>query len=248
VRFEHEIHTRIENCSRCHPGLFKIKPGANKVAFADHGERRSCFVCHDGKKAFSWNDCSRCHAKLPAPKQTLVFGEGEKGVSFRHQTHTGKLKCGSCHLKLFPFAKGATKITFANHTEGKACFACHKETNSAPFYSDCSRCHTDRKAAAAPATAPSTAPAAAPVSPPTAAFRGPGPLNYTVEGAGPVQFLHERHGSYACDTCHPGLFAMKQGGSKMTMAEMYQGKSCGFCHDGQKAFQVMQCAKCHQNN
>jgi c(7)-type cytochrome triheme protein len=228
VRFEHQIHTRVAQCSRCHPGLFKVKQGTNKVAFTDHGEQRYCFVCHDGQKAFSWNDCSRCHAKLPAPKQTLVFGQGGKGVSFRHQTHLGKLKCGSCHLQLFPFAKGATKVTFQNHAEGRACFACHKEKTGASFYSDCSRCHTDRKAAAAP--------------------QGPGPLYYTIKGAGPVQFLHGRHGSYSCDTCHPTLFAMQKGATKITMTEMYQGKSCGLCHDGEKAFQVMQCAKCHQNN
>lgn len=259
VRFDHEIHTRVAQCSRCHPGLFKPKPGADKVTFADHGEKRSCFLCHDGQKTFSANDCNRCHVRLPAPKQTLIFGQGEKGVSFRHQSHLGKLKCGSCHLKPFPFLKGATKITFADHAEGKACFTCHRETNGTAFYSDCSRCHTDRKAASAPAaTPPPTAASATPataapsaaatVSPPAAAFQGPGPLNYTVEGAGPVQFLHQSHGSFSCSECHPGSFTMKKGGSKMTMAEMYQGKSCGLCHDGKKAFASMQCTKCHKNN
>lgn len=251
VRFDHEVHTRIAQCSRCHPGLFKIKQGANKVDFTDHGNQRSCFVCHDGQKAFAWNDCSRCHAQLPAPKQALTFGQGEKKVSFRHQTHTEKLKCGSCHLQPFPFKKGATKITFQNHAEGKACFTCHKEKNGASFnYSDCSRCHTDRKTSETPrredrktSGAPQGEDRKAAAAP-----QGPGPLSYTIEGAGSVQFLHERHGSFSCETCHPKWFTMKKGGSKMAMAEMYQGKSCGSCHDGQKAFPVMECAKCHKSN
>jgi c(7)-type cytochrome triheme protein len=31
------------------------------------------------------------------------------------------------------------------------------------------------------------------------------------------------------------------------MADMYQGKSCGACHDGKKAFPSMACAQCHKN-
>ncbi len=227
VRFNHEIHTRLTKCSNCHPGLFKIKQGANKITQADHSQQKYCFVCHNGKKSFSWNNCSRCHVKPPAPRQVISFGQGEKAILFSHQTHTGKLECGSCHPKLFPFAKGVTKITFTNHTEGKFCFTCHKEKNGNSFYSDCSRCHRDRKAAAAQ--------------------QRPGPLNYKIEGAGPVQFLHDRHGSYACNICHPEPFAMKKGGSKIIMMAMYQGKSCGICHDGKKTFSSMECARCHKN-
>ena len=41
---------------------------------------------------------------------------------------------------------------------------------------------------------------------------------------------------------------MKKGGDKMTMAAMNEGKFCGTCHDGNKAFSVKvqsDCAKCH---
>jgi c(7)-type cytochrome triheme protein len=228
VRFNHEIHTQLTKCSNCHPRPFKVRKGANKITQADHGQQKFCFVCHDGKKSFSWNNCSRCHVKTPAPQQVVSFGHGEKAILFRHQTHTGKLQCGSCHPKLFPFAKGVTKITFARHAEEKACFVCHKEKNGTSFYSDCGRCHRDRKAEAKP--------------------QRPGPLNYTMEGAAPVRFLHDGHESYSCATCHPELFAMKKGGTKMTMMDMYQGKSCGACHDGKKAFSSMECARCHKNH
>jgi osmotically-inducible protein OsmY len=42
---------------------------------------------------------------------------------------------------------------------------------------------------------------------------------------------------------------MKKGGDKMNMAAMNEGKFCGTCHDGKKAFSVKaasDCGKCHQ--
>src|SRR5512135_2212981 len=54
-----------------------------------------------------------------------------------------------------------------------------------------------------------------------------------------------------CADCHskPKLFEMKKGGDRMTMAAMNQGKFCGACHDGKKAFSVKvaaDCVKCHK--
>ena len=42
---------------------------------------------------------------------------------------------------------------------------------------------------------------------------------------------------------------MKKSGAKMPMAAMNEGKFCGACHDGKKAFSVKapaDCVKCHQ--
>jgi len=54
-----------------------------------------------------------------------------------------------------------------------------------------------------------------------------------------------------CPDCHasPKLFEMKKGAAKLTMAAMNEGKFCGACHDGKKAFSVKapaDCAKCHK--
>ncbi len=54
-----------------------------------------------------------------------------------------------------------------------------------------------------------------------------------------------------CADCHtkPKLFEMKKGKDKLTMAAMNEGKFCGACHDGKKAFSVKaaaDCAKCHK--
>ena len=54
-----------------------------------------------------------------------------------------------------------------------------------------------------------------------------------------------------CADCHfkPKLFEMKKGGDKMSMAAMGEGKFCGTCHNGAKAFNVKapaDCVKCHK--
>jgi c(7)-type cytochrome triheme protein len=55
-----------------------------------------------------------------------------------------------------------------------------------------------------------------------------------------------------CPACHvnPKLWEQKPGANpKMTMAAMNEGKFCGSCHDGKKAFSVKapaDCGKCHK--
>ena len=58
-----------------------------------------------------------------------------------------------------------------------------------------------------------------------------------------------------CTDCHDvtggnkGLFQMKYGADKMTMAQINEGKWCGTCHNGKAAFAAndpKNCTKCHQ--
>jgi c(7)-type cytochrome triheme protein len=79
-------------------------------------------------------------------------------------------------------------------------------------------------------------------------------INLTWPGgsAGTVTFdgtVHAKRGLH-CDACHiAGLFQTKKGADKMTMAAMKQGKFCGFCHNGKKAFAIgdnANCKRCHQ--
>ena len=82
------------------------------------------------------------------------------------------------------------------------------------------------------------------------------PSSKTVEFASPmgkVTFDGKAHAdkSVKCADCHskPKLFEMKKGGDKITMAAMNEGKFCGACHDGKKAFSVSapaDCVKCHE--
>ncbi len=82
------------------------------------------------------------------------------------------------------------------------------------------------------------------------------PPGKTVELASPmgkVTFDGKVHADKGlkCADCHvkPKLFEMKKGGDKITMAAMNDGKFCGACHDGNKAFSVKaqaDCAQCHK--
>ena len=82
------------------------------------------------------------------------------------------------------------------------------------------------------------------------------PPGKTVEFASPkgnVIFDGKAHADKGlkCADCHikPKLFEMKKGGDKITMAAMNDGKFCGACHDGNKAFSVKapaNCVKCHK--
>jgi len=78
-------------------------------------------------------------------------------------------------------------------------------------------------------------------------------VEFDGKGAGKVIFdgaAHKAKG-LACKDCHtsPKLFEMKKGGVAITMKDMNDGKFCGACHNGTKAFSskdAANCAKCHK--
>ena len=80
-----------------------------------------------------------------------------------------------------------------------------------------------------------------------------GKVEFTGGAMGKVTFDAKVHADKGakCADCHtkPKLFEMKKGKDKLTMAAMNEGKFCGACHDGKKAFSVKapaDCAKCHK--
>ncbi|UCG79522.1 MAG: cytochrome C [Nitrospirota bacterium] len=72
-------------------------------------------------------------------------------------------------------------------------------------------------------------------------------VDYKDGKTGPVQFDGKKHADAGnkCNDCHPKVFQMKTGASKITMKDMREGKNCGTCHNGEKAFKVNVCKKCH---
>ncbi len=81
------------------------------------------------------------------------------------------------------------------------------------------------------------------------------PSGKTVEfdgkGAGKVTFEGKVHADKGlkCADCHPAVFKMKKGGDAITMKDINDGKFCGTCHNGTKAFSskdAANCAKCHK--
>ena len=72
-------------------------------------------------------------------------------------------------------------------------------------------------------------------------------VEFSGKGAGKVIFDGKTHAKAKCNECHPALFKMKKEGDKITMKDMREGKFCGHCHNGTKAFGVKSdCTKCHK--
>lgn len=63
----------------------------------------------------------------------------------------------------------------------------------------------------------------------------------------PVVFPHWWHRAiYICKVCHTDIgFVMKAGGNKISMADIVNGKWCGKCHNGKRAFAPVACNRCH---
>jgi c(7)-type cytochrome triheme protein len=77
---------------------------------------------------------------------------------------------------------------------------------------------------------------------------GGGDLTMKNEG-GDVVFSHDNHvisAGLSCKDCHAAIYTNTRQHVTVTMQEMEQGKSCGVCHDGTKAFNVTEnCETCH---
>jgi len=86
---------------------------------------------------------------------------------------------------------------------------------------------------------------------PTAAGAVPKGKTLTWESSeGTAVFAGKSHAGSGlkCKDCHKGLFKRKHGTAKMTMKELNEGKYCGSCHDGKRAFDTTSetnCRKCH---
>ena len=67
---------------------------------------------------------------------------------------------------------------------------------------------------------------------------------------GDVLFSHAAHVDgmkLACNDCHDKLYTDSKKHKKVSMKEMKNGKSCGFCHNGKRAFSVKSdCTRCHK--
>jgi c(7)-type cytochrome triheme protein len=69
VTFLHVSHVgERPDCTQCHPTLFSIvkqpagaPAGTRKITHANMEKGRQCGACHNGKKAFGFDDCTACH-------------------------------------------------------------------------------------------------------------------------------------------------------------------------------------------
>lgn len=74
--------------------------------------------------------------------------------------------------------------------------------------------------------------------------------NLSHDSTGPIEFSHFRHLEKLgkdCPTCHNSIFDIRRPKTTaISMAQMAEGKSCGACHDGGRAFSIKgSCTRCH---
>ncbi len=63
---------------------------------------------------------------------------------------------------------------------------------------------------------------------------------------GAVVFPHWFHRiRYKCKVCHEKIFVMRKGANNISMADIMEGDACGACHNGQIAWEPLECKRCH---
>ena len=139
-KFNHELHAKRSGCKECHTRIFPMKAGASQVLMRDINKGLYCGACHNGKKAFSSSECSRCHDMTRFDKELEYKTEGMGDVIFSHKFHVSMFTCKECHPKLFDMKKTHGKMTMDEMNTGKFCGACH-DGNTAASVTDCNKCH-----------------------------------------------------------------------------------------------------------
>lgn len=269
-------HKEFPGCFRCHEGKHVSKDGKvirkDCAACHDFLERRKGggFIRTDATPSFAhpWKldgrhvelRCDACHTGGPMKPATC---RGCHDIPAAGAPMAG-MKCKECHLKeqqRLPLADCATchPALAGLHEKGvhkqAACVECHAPHKwGVPERDKCLTCHTDKKthnAGKACAACHAFRPEAAGGKP---AAGGPPDVTFPADptSPGPVTFAHAAHLAKGakCADCHPKLFKMQKGSAKLTMDSMGEKQTCGACHDGQKAFGVMdgdKCASCHKS-
>lgn len=156
---------------------------------------------------------------------------------FPHSTHVEWLSCANCHPGVFPYRN--EPITMEGINQGEWCGQCHGKV--AFPVSTCGRCHLQMGVSGRSDDAgflgdlvlrrrggpPSDDSTAAPTYP-------------------AARFPHWVHRiRYRCTACHTTPLEESFGATPMPMDEMGNGQTCADCHDGDTAFPLMECNRCH---
>jgi c(7)-type cytochrome triheme protein len=152
-------------------------------------------------------------------KDKTFTTENAGKVVFSHTTHLKKKNPRSPNISCKACHNDGMKknvhYTMAQMEQGKSCGQCHNG-NRAFALAKCAACHKAKD------------------------------ITFKVKETGPVLFKHTVHLQEKgdCSACHNTLFKTGKNPS-VSMADMEQGKSCGACHNGKKAFGLDKCASCH---
>jgi len=142
VVFSHKAHLAMKdirnNCKACHSEIYDMKKKSS-ATMADMEKGKSCGACHNGKRAFSVSQCTKCH-----PVRDVTFPVAATGPTrFSHKKHTGSHECGACHPGLYKIGK-SNIVGMAAMEKGKSCGACHNGRKAFAI-AQCSRCHPTKE-------------------------------------------------------------------------------------------------------
>ncbi len=158
--------------------------------------------------------------------------QGGFNAYFPHSAHVSWLSCDGCHLTIFPIRGDRPSMAAIN--DGEACGRCHGKV--AFPASTCERCHsamTLPEGRLKPELLGDIVFSRAAVSEEAGGFPA-------------ARFRHWVHRiRYRCMACHPGVFGLRAGETRITMADMENGASCGACHNGEASFALTECNRCH---
>ena len=221
LTFNHAAHlAKIKDCATCHSSLYKMGAPKKVVTMAEMDKGASCGACHNGKKAFKTDQCSRCHT---SPNITYKLKSFTK-ASFSHTFHSQMYSCKDCHTGIVkPSMKSNPRVTMAEMEKGASCGACHDGKQAFTVAGSCNKCHVGLK------------------QPTNVTYKN---RFGTIVG----RFNHTNHAAMLqCKDCHTKIYQYGAIKTRTTMKQMEQGASCGACHDGKQAFTVKsQCASCHK--
>jgi c(7)-type cytochrome triheme protein len=152
-------------------------------------------------------------------KDKTFTTENAGKVTFSHSIHLKKKNPKSPNISCKACHNDAMKknvhYTMAQMEQGKSCGQCHNGKRAFAL-AKCAACHKVKD------------------------------ITFKVKETGPVLFKHTVHLQEKgdCSACHNTLFKTGKN-PRVSMADMEQGKSCGACHNGKKAFGLDKCASCH---
>lgn len=91
--FPHWFHRIRFRCYVCHPTIFEMRAGVNKITMDAIDGGKFCGTCHNGKISWesSFDTCDRCHVEreekaVPAKKE----GRAEKRAPAKKEEAVGK--------------------------------------------------------------------------------------------------------------------------------------------------------------
>jgi c(7)-type cytochrome triheme protein len=163
--------------------------------------------------------------RLP-PDRVLDEQDSPAAVVFSHTNHVAYTdsRCLACHPQPFSILGRHRPVLHEEMDAGGTCGICHNgsDATDVDVEESCNVCHTG----AEPRDVR---------------------LARSADSLGQVIFHHATH-HQSCRTCHPKPFAMQAGTTPLVKDEMFEGGTCGRCHDGDEAFGVDDgdhCEKCH---